>query len=59
MRGALNTNSRLSEDDVRCIRAEPRRYGSISMLAKAFGVHRNTIKGVIYGNFWKSFQPQH
>jgi hypothetical protein len=50
--------STLSADDVRCIRAEPKGYGTGRMLARAFGVSPALISMVRSGKVWVN-QPQY
>ena len=52
MRGAGNPFSRLNEDDIRCIRAEPEWRGVGRMLAKAFGVTPENIYLIRKGKAW-------
>lgn len=53
LRGEKNNHAVLTEADVRIIRKEPRRYGSVRDLAVRYGVCRGTIKAVLYRKTWK------
>jgi hypothetical protein len=56
--GAANGNAKLTEDDVRSIRAEYRaiknreREGRVSDLAKAYGIHHATLIHIATGKSW-------
>lgn len=47
--------SKLTLDDIRCIRAEPKRHGVGAMLARAFGVCQSNISAIRSGHTWASF----
>ncbi|WNV47145.1 HNH endonuclease [Klebsiella phage fENko-Kae01] len=55
-KGMAQTNSKLSDDDIKFIRANFKKcdpvYGGIP-LAKRFGVYKSTIYKIVQGRAWK------
>jgi HNH endonuclease/NUMOD4 motif-containing protein len=51
-KGEAHVNARLTSDDVRCIRAEPRTRNVIPMLARCFGVSVSTINKIRGRDLW-------
>lgn len=47
------SSHRLTPDDIRAIRAAPRRWGEGVFLAAQYGVHRSTIYQIRSGKTWK------
>lgn len=52
-RGTANNKAVLTEDDIRCIRAEPFYRGVNTMLGRAFGVLPSSIGNIRAGRSWK------
>jgi len=50
--GEAHHGAKLWDEAVRVIRAEPKKKGTIQMLAKAFGVSSTTIADVRTGRYW-------
>lgn len=50
--GEACPSARLTADDVRCIRAEPRFHGVNTMLGAAFGITPNHVKRIRAGESW-------
>lgn len=56
-RGEKNPRTRLSEDDVRTIRAEfTGAYGECAALARRFGVSHAAVQDIIHGRRWSHLQ---
>lgn len=51
--GTANPSAKLSEDAVRRILAEPKRYGLVTSLAREYGVTTTTIQNVLRGKTWR------
>jgi hypothetical protein len=51
-RGSTSPNTSLTDDDVRCILAEPQFHGVCAMLARAFGVSATTIENIRGRRTW-------
>lgn len=49
--------SKLTEDQVRIIRARPRRYGVVKQLCAAFGISRPTLYAACLGYSWDHLPP--
>ena len=52
LRGERSPSAKLTEDAVRDIRTTPKRHGSITGLARKYGVDRGTIYRVLNGETW-------
>jgi hypothetical protein len=52
-RGERNGRNYLTEDDVRCIRAEPSFRGVTVMLARAFGIRSESVANIRRGLSWR------
>jgi hypothetical protein len=57
-RGSQHTHARLTEEQVREIRARfrPGKYGDSSRAAREFGVNKTTIAGILRGEQWRHVQ---
>jgi hypothetical protein len=53
-RGESNAQAKLSLNDVQKIRSTPIMYGSISALAREYGVSRRAIRFVVEGSTWSA-----
>lgn len=51
--GSLHYNSKLTEDNVKCILSLLKIGVKQNVLAKMFGVHKGTIQGISDGSTWK------
>ena len=54
--GIKHHNAKLTDEDIRCIRAEPNVRGSGVMLAKCFGVTKTAIGNIRSGHSWHHIQ---
>lgn len=52
-RGEASWSSRLTAEQVKYIRSQPRKYGTNTRLARLFGVAPSTISGIMCGRSWK------
>lgn len=51
--GAERANARLTDEDVRAIRAAPPYYGRTAALARRYGVSQTTIRKILCGQKWR------
>lgn len=64
-KGKGSCQSKLTEEDVHEIRATPKKYGTVAMLARVYGVSDSTITYVMNGRYYSDLpwregsQPQH